>query len=41
MSTLALHSPATAAGHRAAAAPAGDYCSPAEEFYGGGQYTST
>ncbi|MFF4224240.1 hypothetical protein ACFYZH_15435 [Streptomyces abikoensis] len=41
MSTLLLHSPATAVGHRAAAAPTGDYCSPTEELYGGGQYTYT
>ncbi|QSY49289.1 MULTISPECIES: hypothetical protein [Streptomyces] len=41
LSTSLLHAPATAAEHRAAAAPAGDYCPPAEEFYGGGQYTYT
>ncbi|MFC5143525.1 hypothetical protein [Streptomyces aureoversilis] len=30
---------ATAAEHRAAAVPPGDYCGPQEGFYGGGQYT--
>ncbi|MFI9311597.1 hypothetical protein [Streptomyces triculaminicus] len=39
LSASLLHSPAAAAEHRAAAAPTGDYCSSAEEFYGGGQYT--
>ncbi|MEU2854176.1 hypothetical protein [Streptomyces syringium] len=30
---------ATAAEHRAAAVPPGDYCGPQEGFYGGGRYT--
>ncbi|WP_171161893.1 hypothetical protein [Streptomyces sp. I05A-00742] len=39
LSGSALAAPATAAQQRAAAVPAGDYCGPADSFYGGGQYT--
>ncbi|MEU2717838.1 hypothetical protein [Streptomyces sp. NPDC007205] len=39
LSGSVLTMPAVAAEQRAVAVPAGDYCGPAESFYGGGSYT--